>query len=99
MVAKKIDVRELLIAPPLSERIKAGCTVLATGEAVGEHITEDREEVLVILQGTAHVVCGEETLEVNQGNLVFITKNQKHNVLNKGEGVLKYVYIVSSLKP
>lgn len=95
MVTKKIDISEVLISPPLSERLKAGCTLLKAGEAVGQHTTENREEVLVILQGTAHVMIGQETQEVKQGHLIFIPKNQSHNVLNKTEEILKYVYIVT----
>lgn len=99
MIAKKIDLRQQLIAPPLSERLTAGCTLLAPGQAVGQHVTQEREEILVILQGTAHIQCGDQTLQVDPGSLVFIPKNQTHNVLNTGADLLRYVYIVSSLAP
>ncbi len=98
MLTKKIDTRGLLINPPSTERLTAGCTILRTGEAVGEHTTENREEFLVILQGTAQVSCSGETQRVSQGHLVYIPKNQKHNVLNVGEGVLKYVFIVTPVE-
>lgn len=95
MITKTTETRQILITPPLSERLKAGSMVLRAGEAVGEHITEDREEVLVILQGTARVMCGQDTLEAKAGELVFIPKNQTHNVINPAQEILRYVFIVT----
>lgn len=97
MYTKTITAMESLIKPPISNRLKAGCVVLKTGKDVGKHSTNNKEEVLVILQGKAKVVCENETINVEKGTLVFIPKNKKHNVINKSKEVLKYIYIVTPI--
>jgi mannose-6-phosphate isomerase-like protein (cupin superfamily) len=97
MYTKIINNAETLIKPPTSDRLKAGCVVLRTGKDVGEHITENKEEILIILQGKASIVCENQTKDVTQKTMVFIPKNKKHNVINKSKGILRYIYIVNPL--
>jgi mannose-6-phosphate isomerase-like protein (cupin superfamily) len=94
---KIITSTESLIKPPISNTLRAGCVELKTNEEVGEHITDNKEEILVILRGKAHVVCENEITDINEGIMVFIPKNKKHNVINKSREILKYIYIVSPL--
>ena len=77
-------------------RIKSGLVVLVPGEEVGTHVTHDREEVVIVLEGAATVECeGDETREVAAGHLVYIGRNKQHNLINKGSSTLRYVYIVA----
>ena len=97
MYIQKIITTQSLIKPPLSEKLKSGCVVLQPGQEVGEHVTENREEVLIILEGTATVACEQEIAEINAPSFVYIPKNKKHNVTNKSALPLKYLYIVTSV--
>lgn len=40
-----------LIKPDQSVRLHAGYITLQPGESVGEHSTEEREEIIIVLQG------------------------------------------------
>lgn len=95
MFHQNITATQSLIKPPLSEKLKSGCVVLAPGQEVGEHVTENREELLIILEGTATVNCEAETETVYAPSFVYIPKNKKHNVINNSVLPLKYVYIVT----
>lgn len=44
---------ESLIKPPASEILKSGRVFLAPGESVGEHVTLQREEMIIVLRGSA----------------------------------------------
>lgn len=95
MYTKTISVTETLIKPPLSEKLKSGCVVLKKNQEVGEHVTKDKEEILIILQGKARIICENEIRDVDNGTFVFIPKNKKHNVVNRSREVLKYIYVVT----
>lgn len=97
MHSKLITIRESLVKPPISNRIKAGCVVLKTGENVGEHVTTNKEEILIILEGKAHIICEDETIDADQHTLIFIPLNSTHNIVNQSTSDLKYVYIVTPL--
>lgn len=86
--------QEKWITPMDSEKIRSKLVVLEPGEEVGEHITQDREEVLVVLEGEATIIIEGETRELN-GKAVYIGKNKKHNVLNNSDKALKYVYVTA----
>jgi mannose-6-phosphate isomerase-like protein (cupin superfamily) len=84
-----------LVAPPISKVLKSGRVSLAPGEEVGEHVTDRREEILIILEGTATVVQkGEERL-LSAGETCFIPENTRHNVKNRSGSPITYIYAVS----
>lgn len=95
MHTKSLGERKQLLAPPESVKLKSGCIVLKPGEAVGAHTTDAREEVLVILEGTATVDCAGETTSINAPGFAYIAPQQMHNVTNNAETDLKYVYVVA----
>jgi mannose-6-phosphate isomerase-like protein (cupin superfamily) len=95
MYTKTIGLRESLIKPPESKKLKSGCVVLQQGECVGEHCTDGKEEVLIILKGTATIeVEGKKTI-VSMNTLAFIPEGKIHNVWNTSKEELQYIYIVS----
>ncbi|MEO8611704.1 MAG: cupin domain-containing protein [Chloroflexota bacterium] len=70
--------------------------ILKPGESIGAHHTDEREEMLIILEGTAQIECENETIAVSSQAIVYIPKNMLHNVTNLLEQVdLKYVYVVT----
>lgn len=77
-------------------RMKSGCVCLQPGEAVGEHVTDKREEVIVLLSGQARVMCeGGDPLTVTGPAVVYIPPQKRHDVHNIGRDVLRYVYAVT----
>lgn len=83
------------LTPETSEKLRSGCVILEPGKDIGEHVTHDREEIIIILEGKARVFEeGEEPVEVEAGSTIYIGLNKRHNVENVGEGQLKYVYVV-----
>lgn len=85
-----------LLKPPVSERLKSGFVILKPGESIGAHLTEAREEMLIILEGAAQIECGSEILEASGQAIVYIPKNMLHNVTNLSQQVdLKYIYVVT----
>lgn len=48
-----------IIKPPESKNLKSGRVVLEPGEDVGDHVTKEREEIIIILSGTATIILKE----------------------------------------
>jgi quercetin dioxygenase-like cupin family protein len=84
-----------ILKPPLSRSLKSGRVKLNPGEEIGEHITENREELIIILIGKAKVEIEGEILELKEGDAQFISEGVKHNVTNNSEQLLEYIYVVS----
>lgn len=89
--------RKSLLKPPLSTRLRSGSVVLAPGEDVGEHKTEGREEAIIILSGTATIVCEGLEAVVPAKTLAYIPPESVHNVFNKTSLPLEYIYLVTPI--
>jgi len=77
-------------------RLRSGLVTLKPSENVGEHVTEGKEEVIIVLKGKGSVSCGGyRDFKLRAGELLYIPPNTKHNVTNTGRGVLGYVYVVT----
>jgi mannose-6-phosphate isomerase len=83
--------------PPQTKRIKAGRVRLEPGEEIGEHVTKDREEIIVVLKGDATLEMDGKEIEIKEGATHFIEEGKAHNVMNNGKERLEYVYVVSLL--
>jgi len=88
---------ESLFKPPETRKLKAGRVRLSPGEEVGEHVTEKREESIVVLKGDAAVLVDGKEHVISQGNAFYISEGKRHNVKNNGKKELEYVYVVSLL--
>lgn len=84
-----------VIKPPKSRALKSGRVILEPGEEIGEHVTEAREELIVVLRGKAKVIEEDGTIELHEGDTHFISEGKKHNVKNNSDQVLEYIYVVS----
>ena len=76
-----------ILKPPASRSLKSGRVKLNPGEEIGEHITHEREELIVVLRGAA-------TVE-KEGDAHFIPEGKKHNVRNATGKELEYIYVVT----
>ncbi len=89
---------EEVVRPPKSKTLKSCRILLGPGEDIGEHVTEDREEILVILKGTATLVYNGKEVELAGGESFFVNSGIRHNVKNLKQDPLEYVYVVAAIK-
>jgi mannose-6-phosphate isomerase-like protein (cupin superfamily) len=98
MYNKYISSNESLLKPPVSQKLKSGCVSLLQNECVGEHCTKGKEELLVILKGTATIQIEKEETVLTEHMVGFIPKGKMHNVCNKSDSFLEYMYIVTPVE-
>ncbi|MCX5699893.1 MAG: cupin domain-containing protein [Candidatus Omnitrophica bacterium] len=88
----------LLGGPAKEKGLRAGLVTLKPKEFIGEHKTENKEEALIILKGSATVYYGRgKRIKASQNSLVFIPPETLHNVKNSGRKILQYVYITAQV--
>ena len=78
--------------------LRSGLVTLRSGESIGEHVTTNKEEAIIILKGLATVCFGKnKKLKAKSNSLVFIPPETVHNVMNFGSKILQYVYITTQV--
>jgi mannose-6-phosphate isomerase-like protein (cupin superfamily) len=88
--------RTLLGGPGLGEGMRSGVVSLEPGHAVGRHSTRAREELIVVLEGSGELVVeGGDTLPLEAGHGAYVPPERVHDVVNTGDGPLRYVYVVA----
>ena len=88
--------QELLSGPPSSIRMKSGLVVLAPGKSVGKHSTQDHEEMVIVLEGRGQMLLSNGTrVDISPEAASYSPPGTEHDVVNTGEGVLRYIYVVS----
>jgi mannose-6-phosphate isomerase-like protein (cupin superfamily) len=74
--------------------VRSGHVVLRENENIGEHSTEDTEEVIIILGGRGELTIGrKEKLNFENNSALYIPPDTIHDVKNTGKEELKYVYV------
>ena len=87
-----------LLTPGGAGHLRGRVELKEPGEETGAHLAEGREEVLIVLEGTATVELGRgrvRRVRVRPGHSLFIPEGTWHNVRNLSGRVLRYVYIRS----
>jgi len=80
-----------------SLNVNLGHVVLRKDENIGEHITDNVEEVLVILDGEANIIINREKMvKGEKDSIIYIGPNTLHDVKNTGSKILRYIYITCS---
>ncbi|MCX5704962.1 MAG: cupin domain-containing protein [Candidatus Omnitrophica bacterium] len=84
---------------PETMGIKSGHVVLKPGENVGEHVTEAKEEVIVVLKGKAMILCGndDEPIVASARTVVYVPPETTHDVKNIGGDILEYIYVTAAV--
>ncbi|MDD5128512.1 MAG: cupin domain-containing protein [Candidatus Omnitrophica bacterium] len=76
----------------------SGLVALQPGDSIGEHKTENKEEVLVIIKGNATVYYSKDkSIKAGPNTFIYIPPETVHNVKNSGSKILRYVYITSKI--
>ena len=81
---------------PQTRGLRSGYVNLKPNQDVGEHNTENKEEIILILSGKAEIYCDKyPPISASSDSVIYIPPNTKHNVKNTGRGILRYIYIVN----
>jgi len=76
--------------------MKSGMVVLEQGEEVGCHNTNGREEMIIVLEGSACIEIDDKSFEtIDNESIFYIPPETKHNIINRNEKTLRYIYVVS----
>jgi len=76
--------------------IKSGHVILKPGENVGEHTTNDREEVIIVLKGKGEAIIGKDEIFNIESNIVlYIPPKTLHDIKNTGSHPLEYIFVTS----
>lgn len=97
VLVRRLEKPGTLVSRPDSRQLHSGYVVLEPGKEVGEHKTEDGEELIVMVEGKAEVISGGHADRVEAPCLVLMPAHTVHNVKNRSETLLKYVYVVVAL--
>ena len=90
--------QRILGGPPSSIRMKSGMVALEPGEAVGIHNTDNKEELIIVMEGEGEMdFTGYSPVRLSLGNNAYCPPCTEHNIVNTGTGILRYIYIVSIL--
>ena len=77
--------------------LRSGLVTLKPRESIGEHKTEKKEEVIVILKGSAVISYGKnKKIKAPQNTFVYIPPETVHDVKNSGKNLLRYLYVTAS---
>ncbi len=88
--------QRILAGPPSTIRMKSGMVSLAPGESVGVHNTDNKEELIIVLEGEGKMIFdGFESVKLTIGENAYCPPFTEHNIINTDTKTLKYVYIVS----
>jgi len=84
-----------LVTPEDAKRMRARVVTLEAGKEVGEHTTENREELVIVLEGSVVLIGpdGEHPLKVGQA--AFIPLDTLHNVKNRTKKQARYMYVLA----
>jgi quercetin dioxygenase-like cupin family protein len=91
---RRLEKPETIVSRSQSSQLHAGYVVLESGKEVGEHTTEDEEELIVVVEGKGEVVSGGRTDTIEAPCVVLVPAHTIHNVRNGSKALLKYVYVL-----
>ena len=93
-LVRRLEKPGTLVSRSDSHQLHSGYVVLEPHKEVGEHTTEDGEELIVVVEGKAEVISDGHSETVEAPCVVLIPAHTIHNVRNKSETLLKYVYVL-----
>ncbi|MGJ0848570.1 helix-turn-helix domain-containing protein [Tissierella praeacuta] len=60
-----------------------------------DFITHFSEELIIVLEGEANIILGNEEINIKSGDTLFVKKNIPHKIINKKDTPLRGISIVS----
>lgn len=74
-------------------------TTIEAGEANAAHVHEDIEKIYYILDGSAHIVCGDDAADVSPGEAFLFPAEVEHSITNTGDTQLRMLVYASKILP
>ncbi len=68
-------------------------TSLAPGESIRSHYHTGFEEIYYILSGYGVMTIGQEKQEISRGDVVYISANAPHTLINTAEVPLRFITV------
>lgn len=93
MLVRQLNRPGALVSSSDSHLLVSGYVLLESGKDVGEHDTEDGEELIVFVEGTAEIIRGTKRETVHAPAVAHMPAHALHNVKNNSKSPLKYVYV------
>lgn len=93
-IIRRLEKPGTLVSRTDSQQLHPGYVVLEPGKDVGEHTTENGEELIMMFEGKGEVVFNGRMEVVKAPCVVLVPAHTVHNVWNTSETLLKYVYVV-----
>ncbi len=82
-----------------SINFSCGLVVLKKTETMPEHITDNKEEILIGIKGRLQVYINSKKYKtLHPGSLVYLPPNVKHYIKNTTSKIAKYIYITTTTK-
>ena len=79
-----------------SSGLKSGHVMLRPGENIGEHSTNEREEIIIILKGEGKaVIDSNKIFAIKENHTLYIPMQTIHDIKNSGKENLEYVFVTS----
>ena len=86
----------LLGGPPETASLRSGLVTLAPGDSIGNHNTENYEEMLVPLEGEGELrITGQPPVRIRPGLITYAPAHTEHDVTNTGTTHLRYIFVVA----
>jgi quercetin dioxygenase-like cupin family protein len=76
--------------------LRSGLVILEPGKDVGEHSTENYEELIIVLDGHGELeVESAGRIPIKKGQIAYNPPQTKHNVFNTSSDPLRYIYVIA----
>ena len=72
--------------------VTTGITAFGPGTGIPLHY-HNVEETVMVLEGRAHVIVGDETFEVQAGDVTWVPAGTHHNFTNAGDGLMRIYWV------
>ncbi|HVP22763.1 MAG TPA: cupin domain-containing protein [Conexivisphaerales archaeon] len=94
ILVRRLEKAGALVTRSDGRQLRSGYVILEPGKEVGEHTTEDGEELIAIFDGKADIISDGHAEMVEAPSVVLIPPHTIHNVKNRSDALLRYVYVV-----
>jgi mannose-6-phosphate isomerase-like protein (cupin superfamily) len=75
------------------EHTQVVAMTLKAGEDIGLETHHHNDQILWLMEGSAHITVGDEEGDARAGDIVAVPAGNRHNVANTGEGQLRLITI------
>ena len=90
--------QEILKGFPQTASLKSGLVTLMPNQNVGEHSTENNEEMIVVLEGECDLIIKNGKIFHLRNDIIsYAPAHTIHDVKNNSTKPVKYIYIVTKI--